>query len=77
MSAGSDVAAHILAQVRTLMGTQSRSKVRLGVTYEVCFLLGRLKGDDCIRLTHIDRIADNVLESLAHSTSTQFPSGET
>ena len=75
MSAGSDVTAHILAQLRTLMGTQSRSEVRVGMTYKVCFPFGRLKGDDCIRLTHMNRIVDNVRVSPVHSTSTQFPSG--
>ena len=71
MSAGSDVAAYLLAQLRTLMRTQSRSKVRLGVTYKVCYPLGILKGDDCIGLTHMNRIVDNGHVSSAHSTSTR------
>jgi len=76
MSAGSDVPALLLAQLRNLMGTQSCSQVRsIRCDTYILFPPGRLKDDDRIRSMHMNRIVDIVHISPPPSASTQFPSG--
>ena len=68
MSAGSDVAALLLVQLRTLMGTQSCSQVRfIRCDQYSQFPLGRLRDDDRIRLMHMNRI---VYRQFTYTTAT-------